>query len=45
MTKIFINLTHDLKNAFKARCASLGSSMDSKTRELIEAFLRETEES
>lgn len=45
MTKLITNITYDLKNEFKAKCAELGSSMDSKVRELIEAFLRDTKES
>lgn len=45
MTKLITNISYELKNKFKARCAALGFSMDSKIRELVEVFLRETEES
>lgn len=44
MTKLITNISHELKNRFKARCAELGFSMDSKVRELVEAFLRDTRE-
>lgn len=45
MTKLITNIPVELKNRFKAYCAELGSSMDSKVRELIEAFLRDMKES
>lgn len=44
MTKLITNISQELKNRFKARCAELGFSMDSKVRELVEAFLRDTRE-
>lgn len=41
MTKIHISIPIDLRNQYKAVCASMGSSMDSITRELIRVFLSE----
>ncbi len=41
MTKLHISVPVDLRNQYKALCASLGSSMDSVTRELIRVFILE----